>query len=602
MSDPTLCAWTEKKCIKPSKKDGYCLKHHDRGILLEEAKKKGVRICDDGRRACRNETLNSKLKCQECLQKNRELENALYNERKERGLCVMCGKGIHSLTKGIKEDLVQKCEACYSTMRKVEDNRKRERNYSVEKSLNPERHFREYASGAAKRNIEFNITLDEFTTCVVKPCYYCKAYKETEVRGVDRIDSFKGYSKENILPACETCNSMKKQLSMKEFASHIELLYKNFVSTFSENISEVEESLPSYRLRPSKIVEHYSKRTLAIYIELCRADKRTETYIQKLVDATAYTMTNSEFRNYLENASRTDVRSKQITLTNERKRIPRNEMVALLKNNNHTEVVKLYESVFGATKDIKEDMKELGNIWNTLTGVEQKDRFDDLITKYNNARAYKKKTGASELPQEVDVEEAEIKVITKSIPAPSPIHQPTISQDTIKQWKVSNILSAFESNTQESYKIYLESLEDIKSLPDWETRWKTFSESVVSNKSEAKELIKEFILSLRTIRHNALCYRNNSSILERDDRKVWKNDSILRAFADNKLAAFKEFTENSTGDKADDPLWIKRWESFVESVTKEKEDSVKKEIISTFLNSQRIKKYRNQKAHGTATG
>lgn len=596
MSDPTLCAWAEKKCIKLSKKDGYCLKHHDRGVLLEESKKKGVRICDDGKRACRNETLNSKVKCEECLRKNREMENALYNQRKERGLCVMCGKGMDNLTKGIKEDLVQKCEACYSTMRKVEDNRKRERNYSVEKSLNPERHFREYASGAAKRNIEFNITLDEFTACVTKPCYYCKAYKETEVLGIDRVDSFKGYSKENILPACETCNSMKKQLSMKEFASHIELLYKNFVSTFTENISEVEESLPSYRLRPSKIIEHYSKRTLAIYIELCKADKRTETYIQKLVDATAYTMTNSEFRNYLENASRTDVKSKQITLTNERKRIPRNEMSALLKNNNHTEVVKLYESVFGATKDIKEDMEELGGIWNTLTSVEQKDKFENLITKYNNARAYKKKTCASELTQEQTNAQQESNPIVEANPT-------AVNTNSMpKQWKVSNILSAFESKTQKSYKTYLESLEDIKSLPDWETRWERFSESIVNNKSEAKELIKEFILSLRTIRHNALCYRNNSSILERDDRKVWKNDSILRAFNDNNLAGFKEFTETSTGDKADNPEWIKRWEGFVESVTKEKEDNVKKEMISKFLNSQRIKKYRNQKAHGTATG
>ena len=391
MNASTLCAWTEKKCEKLSKKDGYCLKHHARGVLLEEAKKKGVRICGDGKRACRNETLNSKLKCEECLTSAREKEKAQYDERKEKGLCVMCGKEIDNLTKGVKEDLVQKCEACYSTMRKVEDNRRRERNYSLERISNPERHFKEYATSAAKRNIEFNISLEEFTDCVVKPCYYCKAYNETQVRGIDRIDSFKGYSKDNILPACEICNSMKKQLSLKEFASHIDLLYRNFVSSFSENIPEVEESLPSYRLRPSKIIEHYSKRTLNIYIDLCKEDKRTETYIQKLIDATAYTMTNSEFRNYLENASRTDVRSKQITLTNERKRIPRNEMFALLKHNKHNEVVTLYESVFGETKDIREDMIELGSIWNTLVGVEQKARFEKLITKYNNVRAYKRR-------------------------------------------------------------------------------------------------------------------------------------------------------------------------------------------------------------------
>ena len=352
MNNPSTCKWSEVKCEKPVKKDGYCLKHHARGVLLEESKQKGVRICDDGKRACRNETFNHKLKCEECLKKTREREISQYNERKASGVCTMCGTILEKLTKGIKEDLVQKCEACYSTMRKVEDNRTRDRNYSLERLLNPERHFREYADGAAKRNIEFTITLEEFTEIVKKPCYYCKRYNETEVLGIDRIDSFKGYVKGNILPACEICNTMKKQLTMKEFASHIALLYRNFVSEFTEEIT-VEESLPSYRFRPAKIVEHYYKRTLNTYIELCKADNRSAAYIQKLIDATAYTMTNTEFRDYLENASRIEVRSQQLTLNSERKRVPRKEIFALLKLNKSLEVVKLYESVFGKTNGIK---------------------------------------------------------------------------------------------------------------------------------------------------------------------------------------------------------------------------------------------------------
>jgi hypothetical protein len=379
MNNPSTCKWSEVKCEKPVKKDGYCLKHHARGVLLEESKKKGVRICDDGKRACRNETFNNKLKCEECLKKTREQEMAKYNERKDKGLCTMCGITLEKLTKGIKEDLVQKCEACYSTMRKVEDNRTRDRNYSLERLLNPERHYREYAASAIKRNIEFTINLDEFTEIVKKPCYYCKRYNETEVLGIDRIDSFKGYIKGNILPACEICNTMKKQLTMKEFASHIALLYRNFVSDFKEEIT-IEESLPSYRLRPAKIVEHYYKRTLNTYIEICKADNRSAAYIQKLIDATAYTMTNTEFRDYLENASRIEVRSQQLTLNSERKRVPRKEIFALLKLNKPLEVVKLYESVFGKTNDIKEDMTELSKEWNSLTGVEQKNRFEKYVT------------------------------------------------------------------------------------------------------------------------------------------------------------------------------------------------------------------------------
>jgi len=390
MNNSILCSWTEKKCEKPAKKDGYCLKHHTRGILLDDAKKRGIRICDDGKRSCRNETINSKLKCEDCLKKTRSRETAQYNERKEKGLCTVCGKEIDDLTKGIKDNLVQKCKTCYSTMRKVEDNRNRNRNYSLERLLNPERHFREYAASAAKKNVEFTITLEIFTDIVKKPCYYCKKYDENEVIGIDRIDSLKGYVKENILPACEICNAMKKQLTMKEFAEHIKLLYTNFVLEFKEEINEIE-ALPSYKFRPVKILEYYSKKILDRYIELCRTDKRSEIYIQKLVDATAYTMTNSEFRKYLENALRTEIRSQQLTLNHKRKRIPRNEMYALLKNNKPLEVIKIYESVFGPTSDINDDIIQLANEWNSISCIEQKAKFDKCIIKYNNARAYRKK-------------------------------------------------------------------------------------------------------------------------------------------------------------------------------------------------------------------
>ena len=185
---------------------------------------------------------------------------------------------------------------------------------------------------------------------------------------------------------------MKKQLTMKEFANHILLLYKNFASEFNEIKCEVEETSPSHKFRPAKIVDHYSKKKLDVYIELCKADKRSSSYIQKLIDATAYTMTNNEFRDYLENASRVEVRSQQLTLNNERKRIPRNEIFPLLKNNKPLEVVKLYENVFGKTNGITEDMTKLANSWNNMNGFEQKTAFEKYVIKYNNARAYNKKS------------------------------------------------------------------------------------------------------------------------------------------------------------------------------------------------------------------
>ena len=397
---------------------------------------------------------------------------------------------------------------------------------------------------------------------------------------------------------------MKKQLTMKEFASHIALLYRNFVSEFTEEIT-VEESLPSYRFRPAKIVEHYYKRTLNTYIELCKADNRSAAYIQKLIDATAYTMTNTEFRDYLENASRIEVRSQQLTLNSERKRVPRKEIFALLKLNKSLEVVKLYESVFGKTNGIKEDMAELAKEWNTLTGVEQKNSFEKYVTKYNNVRAYTKRIGASdssvtskssEAPRTLEIlDEIPNLYVTPtiSVKISESDSETPLTQSHPKQWKVSNILTAFKNKTEHSYKQYLESLEDIKGLSDWEQRWKTFVESLQGlEASEAQEIIKKFILSLRSIRHNALSYKKNDSLIDREDREVWRADTILRAFKLNKLDKFKEFTEASTGDKIEDSQWNKRWQAFVSDVYKETDDTKKKKIISKFLAAQRTKKFR----------
>jgi hypothetical protein len=171
------------------------------------------------------------------------------------------------------EDLIQKCEKCYSTMRKVEENRERKRNYASEHKLNPTKYFEAYIKSAGERNLQFEISLDIFTEFINKPCYYCKKYDTTEVVGIDRIDSFKGYTPDNIVASCKICNMMKQQLSMKEFAEHVEKIYESFVVNFldiTENTKE--DSLPSYRIKPRDIVSLYSKKKLDTYIDICKED------------------------------------------------------------------------------------------------------------------------------------------------------------------------------------------------------------------------------------------------------------------------------------------------------------------------------------------
>ncbi len=70
--------------------------------------------------------------------------------------------------------------------------------------------------GYAKRSgIDFTITLEEFKQFWEKPCHYCNT---TGVFiGLDRIDSSRGYSNDNVLPCCYNCNVAKAELSYKDF-------------------------------------------------------------------------------------------------------------------------------------------------------------------------------------------------------------------------------------------------------------------------------------------------------------------------------------------------------------------------------------------------
>jgi hypothetical protein len=601
MSQPLAkCSWIEYECKNKVKSKGFCLKHYRRGILLSSAKEKGVRICDNGKRVCRNETFNNKMKCEECLNKTREKGAIIYKERKEKGLCVMCGVIIEDITIGIKEKSIQKCEKCYATMRKVEDKREfRERNYAFEKKINPLGHYREYADGAAKRNLSFELTLDEFTEIVTKACYYCKKYEENEVIGIDRINSFIGYNMENIVPCCNICNTMKQQLTMNEFALQIEKIYSSFAKNILENkeTDEIleEEIIPSRRLRPKDIVSLYSKKKLDTYIELCKSDERSLIYIQKLIDSTSYTMTVDEFRKYLENASRTEIRSQQLTLQNDRKRVPRKEIYSLFHSEKYIEVVKLYESVFGKTKGIQQDMKEISTVWKTLGDSDRKNKLETLFIKYNNMRAYKKrKVDTNSIESLSEIKEPLLEYIEGNKESKEPEEVEELEEELTEkipsQWKITNIYKYLTTGSESIYLEYVK--QNNPDIHDLDERVATLLTQV---KIEGAKPIKAFILELRNIRHNALCYENNNKLINREDREVWRTDTILRGFNLNQLENFKQYTEKSTGDSSEDPAWCKRWGGFVNSVKKETNLQRKKTIISNFLTAQRTKKYRRSK-------
>lgn len=110
-----------------------------------------------------------------------------------------------------------------------------------------------YKDGAKSRNIEWNLSNDDFVKLVTSNCIYCgaapnirdkysKYYKiNIPVTGIDRINSSKGYTVDNCVPCCSMCNKMKLNYTTDQFINKIKSIYFHYVegSTTIENTTNV---------------------------------------------------------------------------------------------------------------------------------------------------------------------------------------------------------------------------------------------------------------------------------------------------------------------------------------------------------------------------
>jgi 5-methylcytosine-specific restriction endonuclease McrA len=96
----------------------------------------------------------------------------------------------------------------------------------------------QYKICAKRRNIEFNISDEDFINLTKLNCNYCgtppsqikKLIKSEYIyTGVDRVDSAKSYDLNNCVPCCGICNRMKMAYPLDIFLKQIELIYNNCV-------------------------------------------------------------------------------------------------------------------------------------------------------------------------------------------------------------------------------------------------------------------------------------------------------------------------------------------------------------------------------------
>ncbi len=273
-------------CTRRAKDSGYCGKHEPRQLLLQKAT--DYRICDDGKRLCKNKTNDQKLLCETCLSENRKTENKLYTTRKETSKCITCGK--KDRVKGVSEKEILQCAICYEKSLAIEKERVRERNYNIERAKNIEKHIREYKRSACVRNLYFELSKEEFEKLVHSPCVYCGQFQEGEVIGIDRLSSENGYSIQNCVPCCKICNMMKQSLTLEQFLCHIKKISENQ----KVQLPIKEENQKKSFIRPQKIVYAYIHKELQQYIEICKGENREENFIKGLEQLQLSQMTKQE--------------------------------------------------------------------------------------------------------------------------------------------------------------------------------------------------------------------------------------------------------------------------------------------------------------------
>lgn len=123
------------------------------------------------------------------------------------------------------------CKECYKKLKveKIKEYNKKHKTkrseYNKKYRKKPFVKYKKYKNSANKRNIEFNLSFEDFMTFWEKPCFYCNDPIETI--GIDRIDNNKGYFLENCASCCTVCNRMKLSSPVKDFLEQVHKIANN---------------------------------------------------------------------------------------------------------------------------------------------------------------------------------------------------------------------------------------------------------------------------------------------------------------------------------------------------------------------------------------
>ena len=271
-------------CSHHTESTRFC-KKHERDMYYIEEKEKNIKYCDIAR-GCFAICKGPNKSCDECLEQQRTkdkirfdnrkiLQNALKSVSSDKRICLDCGKEFTKyLTKNNQDS--KRCSGCNTTVVNQDKKRPiRQRNFKEEMNKNKVRYYKEYINGALKREYEFLLNFEEFSTIVDKECFYCKHKIAQEINGIDRINNSKGYTKENTVPCCEMCNRIKYIYHPLFFLKKCKIIgnstlpNKEFYKEWSQYFSDYNHNYTNYK----KIT--IEKRNMEFHITQAQWDELT---------------------------------------------------------------------------------------------------------------------------------------------------------------------------------------------------------------------------------------------------------------------------------------------------------------------------------------
>ena len=106
-----------------------------------------------------------------------------------------------------------------------------------------------YKRNAKRSGRIWNITEEQFKELTQKDCYYCGAKPNNMAKnlyyngnykynGLDRVNSNKDYTIDNVVPCCKTCNIAKHQMTLQEYKEWVKKSYNKLFELPSLSVKE----------------------------------------------------------------------------------------------------------------------------------------------------------------------------------------------------------------------------------------------------------------------------------------------------------------------------------------------------------------------------